>query len=67
MANILLSDIVTRVTNLLGTDAQLSSAEVASIAIARYEILHDANPWSKRRKEFTINLVARLTVTPVTH
>lgn len=58
MANILLSDIVTRVTNLLGTDAQLSSAEVASMAIARYEILHDANPWSKRRKEFTINLVA---------
>lgn len=59
MANILLSDIVTRVTNLLGTDAQLSSAEIQSMAIARYEILHDANPWSKRRKEFTINLVAQ--------
>jgi hypothetical protein len=55
MANILLSDIVTRVQNLLGTDAQLSDAEVRSMAIARYEHLHDANPWSKRRKEFTIN------------
>lgn len=58
MANILLSDIVTRVQNLLGTDAQLSDAEVRSMAIARYEHLHDANPWSKRRKEFTVNLVA---------
>src|SRR3990167_916202 len=59
MANILLSDISTRVATLLGSDAQLSTAEIQSIAIARYEILHDAHPWSKRRKEFTINLVAQ--------
>lgn len=58
MANITLGDVVTRVTNLLGSDAQLSAAEIRSMAIARYEHLHDANPWSKRRKEFTINLVA---------
>lgn len=58
MASIQLSDIVTRVQNLLGTDAQLSDAEIRSMAIARYEVLHDAHPWSKRRKEFTINLTA---------
>ncbi|MBI2007653.1 hypothetical protein HYS85_00235, partial [Candidatus Saccharibacteria bacterium] len=57
MANITLSAIATRVANLLGSDAQLSTAEIQSIAIARYEHLHDANPWSKRRKPFTINLV----------
>src|SRR3990167_11349523 len=61
MANILLSDIVTRVQNLLGTDAQLSDAEIRSMAISRYEILHDAHPWSKRRKEFVINTVGQIT------
>jgi len=56
MASITLSDVTTRVANLLGSDAQLSTAEIQSIAIARYEILHDANAWSKRRKEFALNL-----------
>ena len=58
MASITLSDVTTRVSNLLGSDAQLSTTEIQNIAIARYEILHDANPWSKRRDEFALNLTA---------
>lgn len=58
MATVLLSDIISDVINLLGTDAQLSSSEVATLAIARYAVLHDANPWSKRRKNFALNMVA---------
>lgn len=58
MASITLSSVTTRISNLLGSDAQLSTAEIQSIAIARYEHLYDGNPWSKRRKDFTLNLFA---------
>jgi len=55
---ITLGDVSSRVATLLGSDAQLSIAEVETIAVARYALMHDANAWSKRRKNFKLNLVA---------
>jgi hypothetical protein len=56
----LLSDIVTRVQTLLGTDPQLSNAEIQTMAITRYEHLYNTNPWSRRKQEFLINLVGKV-------
>lgn len=55
-----LGDISARVLTLLGTDPQLTQAEVESMAIARYQLIHDTRPWANRRKEFRVNTVATI-------
>lgn len=61
-----LSVVASRVLTLLGSDAQLSQAEVESIAVSRYQLIHDTVAWSKRRKSFRINLTAPTTSTAST-
>lgn len=53
------SDVSTRVASLLGTDANLSTAEILSLCQTRYETLCDLFVWSRRLREFTITTVAQ--------
>lgn len=55
-----LATVSSRVATLLGTDPQLSTAEIESIALSRYESLYESFPWSRKLRDFTINLVAQI-------
>lgn len=55
--------LLTRVKNLLGTDPQLSDTEISSIAQSRYEALYESYPWSRKLRDFTMNLVATVSST----
>ena len=50
--------LLTRVKNLLGTDPQLSDAEISSMAQSRYEAMYETFPWSRKLRDFTITTVA---------
>ena len=52
----LLSDVTTRITNLLGTDPSLSTAEIESMAQTRYEDVYNQWSWSKRQRDFVMTL-----------
>lgn len=58
-----LSDITARCLNLLGADAQISTAELESLAQTRYESMYEETQWSRSIIEFTITLIAPVTST----
>jgi len=57
----LLSDITSRVSTLLGTEASLSTTEIESLVQTRYEHIYETWYWSKRLRDFGISLVAQVT------
>lgn len=61
-----LSDITSRVLNLLGSDANLPTTEAESIVQTRYEDLYEAYHWERRRRDFTLSLVAQVESTSTT-
>ena len=54
----ILSDVSDRVSNLLGTDPHLSTAEITSLAQTRYERMYEEHLWSRSIREFSLSLVA---------
>lgn len=60
------ADVISRVHDLLGSDASLTDAEIAVLTQTRYEHLYETFHWSKRRRDFTINLVPLITSTTST-
>lgn len=54
------SDVRATIDSLLGSDASLSDAEINSILTLRYTALYEKRGWSKRRRAFTITLVAQV-------
>lgn len=55
-----LATITSRVLNLLGSDASLSTAELESLVQTRYEDLYESWTWSKRFRDFGLSLVAQV-------
>lgn len=55
-----LATITSRVLNLLGSDASLSTAELESLVQTRYEDLYESWMWSKRFRDFGLSLVAQV-------
>lgn len=51
------SDVIDRVSTLLGSDSSLTDSEIASIVQTRYETIYETFHWSKRRRDFMISLV----------
>lgn len=47
--------------NLLGTDPNISTAELNTIIQARYDSVYTSWPWPRRLRDFTISTVARTT------
>lgn len=60
------SDIVKRVSILLGTDSSLTDDEIGSLLQSRYEHLYETFNWSKRRREFVIPVIGQLQSTAST-
>ena len=52
------ADVIARVKVLMGTESSLTDSEIASITQTRYEHIYETWHWSKRRRDFTISLVA---------
>lgn len=63
MPDVTFTQATTRVQTLLGTDASLSTTEIQSMMQTRYESLYETMPWSKRLRDFTINLYAQTSST----
>jgi hypothetical protein len=59
-------DVQTDVKTLLGTDASLATAELNTLIQLRYEQLYEHWPWSRRRRDFTVSLVAQTKSTSTT-
>jgi len=55
-----LSDITTRVQQLIGNDTLLSAAEVYNLAQTRYEHMYETFHFSRRHRDFTISLFAEV-------
>lgn len=55
-----LATITSRVLNLLGSDASLSTAELESLVQTRYEDLYESWTWSKRFRDFGLSLIAQV-------
>lgn len=55
-----LATLTSRILNLLGSEASLSTAEIESLVQTRYEDLYESWGWSKRLRDFGISLVAQV-------
>ena len=59
-------DVRTDVDTLIGTDPQLSDAEMNTLIQLRYEQLYDGFTWSRKLRDFTLRLIPQLSSTSST-
>ena len=55
-----LATITSRILNLLGSEASLTTAEIESLVQTRYEDLYESWNWSKRLRDFGISLIGQV-------